>query len=109
MLDPTSESNKDLKAPIISFIVSIALTFVIYYFAVKDFLTIKHLIFTIIGLGIVEAIVQLVFFFQIANEKKPRWNLMTLLFTVMVIVIIVGGSMWIMSNIDYNLMPKMSS
>ncbi|MCH9631685.1 MAG: Cytochrome bo(3) ubiquinol oxidase subunit 4 [Chlamydiae bacterium] len=109
MLDPTSESNKNLKAPIISFAVSIALTLVVYYFAVVNFLDIKQLMFTLIGLGVVQTIVQLVFFFQIADEQKPRWNLMTLLFTVMVIIIIVGGSMWIMSNIDYNLMPKMSS
>ena len=105
MLDPTHESNINLRAPIISFLVSLALTLIVYFFAVEDFLLLQPLAFTLIGLGVVQTVVQLVFFFQIANEPKPRWNLMTLLFTVMVIVIIIGGSMWIMTNVSYNLMP----
>lgn len=107
MLDPTHEWNKDIKATIISYLVSIALTVVIYFFAIKDFLILPHLAFTLVGLAIVQAIVQLVFFFQISNEEKPRWNLLSLLFTIMVIVIIIGGSMWIMSSVNYNLMPSM--
>lgn len=107
MLDPTHEWNKDIKPPIISYLVSIALTFVIYFFAVKDFLILNPLAFTLVGFALAQAIVQLIFFFQIGNEEKPRWNLLSLLFTIMVIVIIIGGSIWIMNNVNYNLMPPM--
>ncbi len=106
MLDPTHESNKNLKAPTISFVVSVALTFIVYFLAVKNIIVLQPLTFTLLGLGILQAIVQLVFYFQIANEPKPRWNLMSLIFTVLVLIVIIGGSMWIMSNLEYNLMPS---
>lgn len=105
MLDPNHKWNTYLTPPIVSFVVSVALTLVIYFIAVKNFLLPQHLDFILIGLAILQVAVQLVFFFQVGNESKPRWNLMTLLFTLMVVVIIIGGSMWIMNNLDYNLMP----
>lgn len=109
MLDPTHQWNKNIRSPIISYLVSIFLTFVIYFFSIKDYLLLQPLAFVLIGLTVVEACVQLIFFFQVGNEEKPRWNLMTLFFTIMVIAIVIGGSMWIMSNINYDMMPNMSS
>ena len=55
--------------------------------------------------GIAQIIVHLVFFLHVNQSSGERWNLMALLFTVMVVVIIVGGSMWIMHNLDHNMMP----
>ena len=34
-----------------------------------------HLIYTIIGLALIQAIVQLIFFLHVGQEAKPRWEL----------------------------------
>ncbi len=62
----------------------------------------------IAAFGIAQIIVHLVFFLHVNDSSKERWNLMALLFTVVVVVIIVGGSMWIMHNLDHNMMPMMA-
>lgn len=53
-------------------------------------------------LAVLQLFVQLIFFLHLAEEKKPRWNLTSLLFAGMVIVIIVFGSLWIMKNLNYD-------
>ncbi|HEU4913801.1 MAG TPA: cytochrome o ubiquinol oxidase subunit IV [Candidatus Saccharimonadales bacterium] len=58
------------------------------------------------GLAFAQFLVQLVFFLHLGRETKPRWKLVMFLFAVIVILIIVIGSLWIMYNLDYHMMPK---
>ena len=51
-------------------------------------------IFAVIQLG-----VQLELFMHLGDEPKPRWNMLALSFAVIVVTIIVGGTLWIMSNL----------
>jgi cytochrome o ubiquinol oxidase operon protein cyoD len=59
----------------------------------------------IAAFAVAQIVVHLVFFLHVNGSSEERWNLMALLFTVLVVVIIVGGSMWIMHNLDHNMMP----
>lgn len=61
------------------------------------------LIATIFLLAIMQLVVQLVFFLHLGREEKPRLNLMVFGFMLLVVGIIVGGSLWIMSNLNYNM------
>ena len=54
-----------------------------------------------------QAIVQLIFFLHIGQEAKPHWETVVFCFTVLVLLIIVIGSLWIMYDLDYRLMPRM--
>jgi len=106
MIDQNHEWNINFKPGLVGLAVSAFLTVVVYFIAVNAYVTGAELIVVILGLGIVQAAMQLIFFFHLGLESKPRWNLMIFLFMVMVIILIIGGSMWIMSNLHYNLMPK---
>ena len=53
-------------------------------------------------LSITQLLVQLIFFFHLDRESKPRWNNLVLSFAALVVVIIVFGSVWIMSNLNYH-------
>ena len=55
-------------------------------------------------LAFIQLIVQLVFFLHLGAESHPRWKLLTLLSTVFLLVIIVGGSIWIMFDLDSRMM-----
>ena len=57
-------------------------------------------------LAITQLLVQLVFFLHIDKERKPRWNLAVLLFAALIVFIIVGGSLWIMYHLNYNMSPQ---
>lgn len=56
--------------------------------------------------AVAQLIVQLVFFFHLGREPKPRLNTVSFLFMLMVVVIIGFGSLWIMYNLNYNMMPE---
>lgn len=53
-------------------------------------------------LALTQLMVQLVFFLHLDRESKPRWNGLVLSFAAMVVVILVGGSIWIMTNLGYH-------
>ena len=57
-------------------------------------------------LAVTQLVVQLLFFFHLGSESKPRLNTMSFLFMLMVIGILGLGSLWIMYNLDYNMAPK---
>jgi len=57
-------------------------------------------------LATIQLFVQLIFFLHLDREPKPFWNLQVLMFAAGVIVIIVVGSIWIMNNLNYNMMPS---
>lgn len=90
----------------IGFLLSIALTLAAYFLVVDKILTGSTLIAAIMGLAVVQLFVQLAFFLHLGSESRPRWNLMVFGFAVLVVVIVVLGSIWIMENLDYNMMPK---
>lgn len=55
-------------------------------------------------LAVVQLFVQLIFFLHLGRESKPRWNAAALAFALTVVLILVVGSLWIMSNLNYRMM-----
>ena len=45
-----------------------------------------------------------VYFLHMNTSSEERWNLVALLFTAMIIGIVVVGSLWIMYNLNINMM-----
>jgi len=87
------------------FISSILLTLGAYTIVVFRALGGAILVFTIVALGLVQLFVQLLFFLHLGQGPKPRWNLTIFFFALLIVAIMVGGSLWIMYNINYNMMP----
>jgi len=50
-------------------------------------------------LALVQLVVQLVLFLHVGQEEKPRFNLLALSFGLITVVILVGGTLWIMQNL----------
>jgi cytochrome o ubiquinol oxidase operon protein cyoD len=106
MIDQHHGWYKSFKPLWIGYTLSLLLIVSAYRFLTYYHLTHGALIVALFFFALVQALIQLVFFMHLGIESKPRWNLITFLFTVLVLVIIVGGSIWIMENLDYNLMPE---
>jgi len=65
------------------------------------------LIGVLVFLALMQAIVQLIFFMHMGKEAKPRWMTLVFYFMVLVILIVVLGSLWIISDLDHRVMPAM--
>lgn len=91
----------------IGFLASIILTGLSFFLVITKTLTGPPLIYTIVALAVVQAIFQLLFFLHIGQEPKPKWETFIFYFMVLVIVIIAGGSLWIMHDLDIRVMSGM--
>lgn len=106
MIDSHHGWNSSIKPLIIGFIFSAILVFAAY--RIISHMHLKHnwLLCGVVGLGVLQIILQLIFFLHIGLESKPRWNITMLLFTFLLVAILVFGSLWIMQNLNYNLMMR---
>ena len=100
-----SHSNESLHSYVTGFILSLILTFLAYFVVTHKLLANSALVFSINGLAFMQVWVQLHFFLHLGKETKPRWNFIIFLFMVMVLAILVFGSLWIMSELNNNVMP----
>jgi cytochrome o ubiquinol oxidase operon protein cyoD len=97
---------------IIGFILSLVLTFAafipVFLHQTSHHLSFSHelLLPLIIGLAFIQLVVQLVFFLHLGRESKPYFNLIFLFVTAGMIFIVVVGSLWIMTHLNYNMSPE---
>lgn len=99
--------KQNLKPLLMGWILSLLLTLAAYFIAIHQQGNQWAVSVEILGLCTLQAIIQLICFFQLGIEPKPHWNLITFLFMLLLIIIVIGGSLWIMYNLDYNMMLKM--
>ena len=105
MIDEHHGWNVSFKPLVLGFILSIILTVAVYRIVAHYHLKHTTLMFTVVTLGSIQALLQLIFFLHLGLESKPRWNLVMFLFMVLVTIVLVGGSLWIMHNLSENVMP----
>lgn len=97
---------------LIGYLLSLELTLVAYLLVVRhihsQYPMLSHhlLVSVIVGLGLTQLLVQLIFFLRLGRESKPRWNLLVFGFAILVVVILVLGSLWIMNNLSYHMSPS---
>lgn len=113
MSDYSSElrQQKSLRLwpAILAYLASIVLMFAAYWMLSSG--RSADLIYTAIVLfALLQMFFQVKGFFRVhTNEDRDPWNGISLIFTVIVMVIVVGGSLWIMHNLNYYMMPPMAS
>ena len=109
MNQPVSESKSgSLLSYTIGYGLSLGLTGTAFWLAHKHVQS-HHItpsdnfmLIALAALAVIQLAVQLVFFFHLDRESKPRWNSLVLGFAAMVVAILVGGSIWIMTNLGYH-------
>lgn len=90
---------------LVGFAASIVLTLTAYFLATHGRADTNVLVGILAGLAIVQFLVQMVFFLHVGEERKPRWKLMVMWLMLAVVLILVGGSIWIMNNLNYRMTP----
>lgn len=59
----------------------------------------------IMGLAAVQILVHLVFFLHVNRSAEGGWTLAASIFSVIILVIVLAGSLWVMHNMNENMMP----
>ena len=61
----------------------------------------------ILGFAIVQVVVHMVYFLHMDAKSESGWNLLALIFTAVLLVIVLIGTLWVMHNMNANMMPAM--
>jgi cytochrome o ubiquinol oxidase subunit IV len=94
-----------LKMYVSGFVLSIIFTLTAFTLVQQHTLVPETLYVVVVVLGLLQLFVQVMCFLRLnTSREEGRWNLITMLFTLIVMVIIVTGSLWIMYNLNYNMM-----
>jgi cytochrome o ubiquinol oxidase operon protein cyoD len=84
---------------------SLVTTLLAFLAVIHKWMTGWSLVGLIASLAIIQAILQLRYFLHVGEETAPRWKFVVFWFTVLVVGILVGGSLWIMYNLNERVMP----
>lgn len=104
-LESKKDKNlKSLRSYVVGFVISLLLTLIAFYITSHHSLDAKTLTVMLMVLALVQLIIQVVFFLRLNATEEGRWSLMPFLFTILIVLVLVIGSLWIMINLNYNMM-----
>ncbi len=101
--------HDETKSYVIGFLLSLVFTFIPYYMVVNKSASSSTLLAVILGIAFVQMLVQIFFFLHLGRGPKPFYNVVFFVSTVGIILIVVGGSIFIMNNLHYNMTPADTS
>ncbi|MBW4092042.1 MAG: cytochrome o ubiquinol oxidase subunit IV [Proteobacteria bacterium] len=88
-----------LGSYVTGFALAVILTLIPFILVMSGALTGPSTMVVIFAAAIVQILVHLHYFLHLDSSSGQRWNMLAFLFTVVVIVMVVGGSVWIMYNL----------
>ncbi|MEJ7927914.1 cytochrome o ubiquinol oxidase subunit IV [Sphingobium sp. AN641] len=62
----------------------------------------------IMAFAVVQIVVHMIFFLHMNTRSEGGWTFMALIFTLVLVVITLSGSMWVMYHLNHNMMPAMT-
>lgn len=97
-------SHGSHKTYIIGLILSIVLTLIAFGVVMTGGLGTMATLVTVVVTAVLQVLVQLILFMHLNTKAEGGWNVISFVFTLGILTLIVGGSLWIMHNIHINMM-----
>lgn len=101
-------AHGSLKSYATGFVLSVILT------AIPFWLVMGHVFgkssttaLVILAFAAVQIVVHMVYFLHMNTKSEGGWSMLALIFTVMLVVIMLSGSIWVMYHLNHNMMPGM--
>lgn len=102
------EWHGTIKAYLTGLVICFLLTSASFYLAITKPITGLNLVLSILGLAVVQAMLQLRLFLHLGQEAKPRWETLVFAFMFLILVIVVIGTIWIMNDLNERVMMNMT-
>ena len=100
------QAHGSLRDYVIGFALSVILTAIPFWLVMTGALESKQLTAIIVmGLAAIQIVVHMVYFLHMNGRVEGGWTMMALVFTIIVVVITLAGSLWVMYHLNTNMMP----
>lgn len=108
-LAPGDERAESSSQRVIGYLVGLGLAILLtatsFFVAGTDLVWQPSIPVALVVLAIAQMGVHLVFFLHITTGPDNTNNVLALAFGVLIVVLAMGGSLWIMANLNHNMMP----
>ena len=104
--DSHDSSHGSVKSYAIGFILSVILTLIPFGLVMYPTLPKSITLMIVLAFAVIQVLVHLVYFLHLDRSKEQRENVIAFVFAGLVIVLLVGLSLWIMFSIHTYMMAK---
>ena len=102
-----SHDHGSLKSYTIGFVLSVILTAIPFWLVMGNKLNSSTTALVILGFAAVQIVVHMVYFLHMNTKSEGGWSMLALIFTIVLVVIMLAGSIWVMYHLNHNMMPGM--
>ncbi len=104
--DGEAAYHGNFKDYMTGFLLAVVLTVIPFWLVMGDVLeSSRTTAIVILGLGAVQIVVHMVYFLHMNAKVEAGWSMLALIFTIIVVVITLAGSLWVMFHLNTNMMP----
>lgn len=104
VIDESLEAGKKaLQSYSVGFVFSLLLTIAPYYIVTRHVFETRSLTLIVAFFAVIQLLVQVVYFLHLNKKSKPHWNMVVFFFTLLIVLFLVVGSLWIMYHLNVNM------
>ena len=101
-----AHAHGSLSSYLLGFALSVVLTAIPFWLVMSGALPSKPVTaLVILAFAAVQIVVHMVYFQHMSTASENGWTMMALIFTIVMVVIALSGSIWVMSHLNINMMP----
>ena len=90
----------------LGFVLSVVLTATPFWLVMSGTLPSKQITaLVIMAFAVVQIVVHMIYFLHMSPKSENGWSMMALIFTIVMVVIALSGSLWVMNHLNSNMMP----
>lgn len=98
-----------LKSYTTGFVLAVILTVIPFWLVMNKVIEKSSTMgLVLLTLAAVQIVVHMVYFLHMNGRSEGGWTFLALIFTGMVVVIMLSGSLWVMHHLNHNMMPGMN-
>ncbi|HEY0220473.1 MAG TPA: cytochrome o ubiquinol oxidase subunit IV [Afipia sp.] len=99
-------AHGSLKSYLTGFGLSVVATAIPFWLVMNGTLESKQVTgFVIMAFAVVQIVVHMIYFLHMNTKSEGGWTMMALMFTLVIVVITLSGSLWVMYHLNMNMMP----
>lgn len=99
-------AHATVKGYVIGFALSVFLTAIPFWLVMGKVIDNANLTaFVILVFAVVQVLVHMFYFLHLNTRSEGGWNMLALIFTLVLLVILIVGSLWVMQHLNANMMP----
>jgi len=95
-----------LKGYVTGFVLSVILTAIPFWIVMaKVFPSSGTTALVILAFAAVQIVVHMIYFLHMNTKVEAGWSMLAMVFTLVLVVITLSGSLWVMYHLKHNMMP----